>query len=174
MKSNAEKWLILFFISSNAAFAAVPENGVFEEVDGVVAVEAEHYFKQELDSVRSWHLTTSAHVPVISPDGDPAHLADASGGAYLESLPDSHRSHGDPLKQGENFFPEPGLAGVLYYNIHISTPGRYYVWARIYSTNTEDNGMHVGIDGEWPESGQRLQWTKKDSWVWGSKQRTEQ
>ena len=32
--------------------------------------------------------------------------------------------------------------------------------------------MHVGIDGTWPETGQRMQWTGKRQWVWGSKQRT--
>ncbi len=35
------------------------ENLVFEEVDGYVAVEAEHFFKQELDDVRAWYLTTA-------------------------------------------------------------------------------------------------------------------
>ncbi len=35
--------------------------------------------------------------------------------------------------------------------------------------------MHVGIDGDWPASGQRMQWcTGKQSWHWESKQRTEQ
>jgi hypothetical protein len=33
--------------------------------------------------------------------------------------------------------------------------------------------MHVGIDGTWPETGQRMQWTGKQKWAWGSKQRTE-
>jgi hypothetical protein len=62
---------------------------------------------------------------------------------------------------------------VLHYRVHFSTPGRYYVWARIYSTGTEDNGVHVGVDGQWPESGRRLQWTAKDRWYWDSKQRTD-
>jgi len=150
------------------------EDLVIEERDGLLAMEAEHFHKQELDSVRKWRLTTASNVPVVDPDGDPQHAAGASGGAYLEGLPDTRRSHDDTLVEGQNFFPRPGTAGVLYYRIHINTPGRYYVWARIYSTNTEDNGLHVGIDGEWPETGQRLQWTAKDHWAWGSKQRTEE
>ena len=43
-----------------------------------------------------------------------------------------------------------------------------------HSTGTEDNGLHVGLNGTWPESGQRMQWTKKKEWAWGSKQRTEE
>jgi hypothetical protein len=150
------------------------EDLVIEETDGLLAMEAEHYFKQTKTGVRQWYTTTAANVPEVTPDGDPQHVAGASGGAYLEALPDTRRSHDDTLTEGENFFPQPGMAGILSYKIHINTPGRYYVWARIYSTNGEDNGLHVGIDGQWPESGQRLQWIAKDQWVWGSKQRTEE
>ena len=63
---------------------------------------------------------------------------------------------------------------VLTYLVHINTPGRYYVWVRAYSTGSEDNGLHVGLDGTWPASGQRLQWCEgKRSWRWESKQRTQ-
>ena len=45
---------------------------------------------------------------------------------------------------------------------------------RAFSTGSEDNGIHVGIDGTWPESGQRMQWCEgKNDWTWASKQRTE-
>lgn len=159
----------LCFLQGKAAAA----DWVFEEVDGVIAAEAEHFSRQTKDSVRKWYLTTPTITPEISPDGDPNHAEGASGGAYLEALPDTRRSHGDKLVKGENFFDAPGQAGVLYYNIYINKPGRYYVWARIFSTNTEDNGMHVGLNGEWPESGRRMQWTKKQQWAWGSKQRTQ-
>jgi len=61
------------------------------------------------------------------------------------------------------------------YPVYFNTPGRYYVWVRAYSTGSEDNGLHVGIDGTWPESGQRLQWCEgKLSWWWESKQRTDE
>lgn len=64
---------------------------------------------------------------------------------------------------------------ILHYRIYINNPGRYYVWVRAYSTGTEDNGIHVGINGEWPESGQRLQWCEgKNDWTWESKQRTQE
>ncbi|MFC2113029.1 DUF5060 domain-containing protein, partial [Bacteroidota bacterium] len=64
---------------------------------------------------------------------------------------------------------------IVHYKVNFNTTGRYYVWVRAYSTGGEDNGLHVGVDGEWPETGQRLQWCDgKMSWRWESKQRTEE
>jgi hypothetical protein len=146
---------------------------VFEEKDGFVAVEAEHFLTQEKDEVRAWYLTTFDNEPELKPDADPNHVAGASGGAYLEILPDTRKNHGEKLITGENFINQPGKMAVLSYKVHFNTPGKYYVWVRTHSTGTEDNGLHVGIDGTWPESGQRMQWTGKRNWVWGSKQRTE-
>ncbi|HMO64520.1 MAG TPA: hypothetical protein PKE47_04730, partial [Verrucomicrobiota bacterium] len=147
---------------------------VFEERDGLVVVEAEHFYQQTLTEKRAWHFTSPRHTPDILPDGDPPHLEGASGGAYVEILPDTRRTHDDPLIHGENFSNQPGRLGVLHYKVHFNNPGRYYVWARAYSTGTEDNGLHVGLNGQWPASGQRLQWCEgKDSWRWESKQRTE-
>ena len=159
---------------SAADAPGVDEDVVFAERDGLVAVEAEHFFRQTHDDVRQWRLTTQDHTPDVEPDGDENHAADASGGAYLEALPDTRRTHDDRLIRGENFSNEPGKLGILHYRVHFDTPGRYYVWGRIHSTGTEDNGLHVGLDGAWPESGQRMQWTDKQRWAWGSRQRTEE
>ncbi len=147
---------------------------VFDEVDGIVAVEAEHFYKQTLTDKRAWHISSSKHVPEIKPDADPAHLAGASGGAYLEILPDTRANHGEKLIKGENFTDEPGQMAILHYKIHINTPGRYYVWVRSFSTGSEDNGVHVGLNGTWPPSGQRWQTVQKGAWAWDCRQRTEQ
>lgn len=46
---------------------------------------------------------------------------------------------------------------------------------RAHSSGGEDNGIHVGLNGEWPVSGQRMQWCEgKRNWRWESKQRTEE
>lgn len=145
---------------------------VFEEIDGIVAVEAEHFLTQSLTSKRSFHLT---HKDTTHPDSkeDPSHANTASGGAYLEILPDTRRTHADKLIPGENFSNEPGKLAVLSYKVKFNNPGRYYVWVRAYSTGSEDNGLHVGLNGQWPKSGQRLQWCQgKHQWWWESKQRT--
>ncbi len=151
----------------------VDEKVVFAEKNGLVAVEAEHYFQQTQADVRAFYLTNSDETPQLQPDGDPPHVGGASGGAYLEILPDTRRHHGEKLIRNENFCPQPGKMAVLHYKVHISQPGRYYVWVRAHSTGSEDNGLHVGFDDQWPESGQRLQWCQgKRTWRWESKQRT--
>ena len=158
---------VLFILhhSQNAGtFAQQPivdQSVVFAEEDGLIAVEAEHFFKQTSADVRAFHLTHSKLTPATSPDGDPNHVAGASGGAYLEILPDTRRTHDDKLIKGENFSPDPGKMAVLHYKVHISTPGRYFVWVRAHSTGPEDNGLHVGLDGDWPASGQRLNGAKE-------------
>lgn len=147
---------------------------VFAEVDGIVAVEAEHFCKQTLTDTRAWHITSSVHAPGIKPDADPAHVVDASGGAYVEILPDTRVTHAHTMVHEENFTDKPGALAIVHYQVNITTPGRYYVWVRSFSTGSEDNGVHVGLDGQWPESGQRWQTVQKKAWSWDCRQRTEQ
>lgn len=138
-----------------------------------IAVEAEDFARQTSDSVRKWHVTAEGGTPHGLQDGDPSHHATASGGVYLELLPDTRRTHADKLIGGENFSNEPGKVGLLHYEVDFPEAGRYYVWVRAYSTGSEDNGIHVGLNGEWPDSGRRMQWCQgKHQWFWESKQRT--
>lgn len=157
------------------AFTPVRQGEVtFEERNGLVAVEAEHFTQQTRTEKRRWYVVTEDAAPQVQPDGDGNHAATASGRAYVEVLPDTRRTHSDKLIVGENFSNEPGKMAVLSYPVHFNTIGRYYVWVRAYSTGSEDNGLHVGLNGTWPESGQRLQWCEgKNTWRWESKQRTE-
>ena len=147
---------------------------VFEEHNGLVAGEAELFAEQTKDETRRWYVTTSEKDPDVQPDGDENHAGLASAGAYIEILPDTRRTHGDKLTAGENFSNEPGKMAIVAYPVYFNTTGRYYVWVRAYSTGSEDNGLHVGLNGTWPETGQRLQWCDgKNSWRWESKQRTQ-
>jgi len=147
---------------------------VFEENSGLVVGEAEHFAAQLKIDVRKWYVAGKSQSLQIMPDGDPSHADSASGGAYIEILPDTRRSDGDKLISGRNFSNEAGKMAILIYPVKFNTAGRYYVWVRAYSTGSEDNGLHVGVDGAWPESGQRLQWCEgKNSWRWESKQRTQ-
>jgi Domain of unknown function (DUF5060)/Putative collagen-binding domain of a collagenase len=145
---------------------------VLAETDGILAFEAEHFYKQTTTEKRAWHICGSANAPALKPDPDPLHVAGASGGAYLEILPDTRANHSEKLIQGENFTDKPGLLAVLSYKVYIHTPGRYYVWIRSFSTGSEDNGVHVGLNGQWPASGQRWQTVQKQKWAWECKQRT--
>ena len=152
----------------------VPDSTVFEEKAGLVAIEAEHFSRQTHMSQRAFYLTSTVQTPNAEADPDEPHTKGAGNGAYLEILPDTRTNHQDKLIPGENFSNEPGKLAVLHYKVNFSNPGRYYVWVRAHSTGSEDNGLHVGLDGKWPESGRRLQWCKaKNTWRWDSLQRTQ-
>ena len=139
-----------------------------------IVIEAETFATQAEagpDAPRQWYRFDAQASPEVKPDPDPPHLDGASGGAYLELLPDTRADHDQPLKPGENFSDQPGLC-TLTYPVHFAAPGRYYVWVRAHSTGDEDNSLHVGLNGTWPASGQRLQWCDgKNTWKWESKQR---
>lgn len=156
--------VLIFTILSITSVSLLEAQIVFKEINGMVIGEAESYSSQTNDEVRRWKLIANKD-PVIT----------ASNSYYLELLPDTRKTHDDPLIRGENFSNEPGKMAILTYPIDFKTTGRYYVWVRTYSTGTEDNGIHVGLDGEWPDSGQRMQWCEgKNQWAWASKQRTEE
>lgn len=145
----------------------------YEEMNGLLCVEAENFARQEKDDVRRWYLTTAGNVPEFDDDADGPHHESASGGAYLEILPDTRQTHSDPLVNGVSFSNTAGVLAFLHYDVYINNPGRYYIWVRAYSTGSEDNGIHVGLNGQWPSSGQRMQWCQgKNQWTWDSKQRT--
>ena len=157
------------------AFNYDPTNAkkVHKQSGGIVVVEAEDFDAVDREDARKWCLTTVDKTPGIQPDPDPNHAAGAVGGAYLELLPDTRVTHGDPLVHGVSFTNTPGQCSVLYYPVIFTEPGRYYVWVRMCCTGSEDNGLHVGLDGEWPASGARLQFTgKHGQWQWDSRQRT--
>ncbi len=145
----------------------------FNEANGLVSVEAEEYhYNFSNGKKRNWYIRSEHHVLKLEDDKEESHYHDAGAGAYIEALPDTRITHDDPLVQGENFYPVPGEGGIVGYKVNITTPGRYFVWARAFSMGTEDNGVHVGIDGVWPESGARLQWCEgKNEWTWSSAQR---
>ncbi|WP_404308766.1 DUF5060 domain-containing protein [Neorhodopirellula lusitana] len=147
---------------------------VHQQVDGIVVVEAEDFDATSHEDHRKWYLTNTDTTPDVKPDHDPNHSTGAVAGAYLELLPDTRVTHSDPLIQGVSFAPLGGQCSVLYYPVEFAEAGRYYVWVRMCCTGSEDNGLHVGLDGTWPESGQRLQFTgKHGEWQWDSRQRTE-
>ncbi len=146
----------------------------FMEVDGLVAVEAEHFISQSESEIRKWVEISESETSDIQPDLDENHASSASHRAYIEILPDTRSTHDDKLIHEENFSNIPGKLGIVSYAVYFRNPGKYYVWVRAYSTGTEDNGIHVGMNGQWPETGQRMQWCEgKHQWTWASKQRTQ-
>ncbi len=143
----------------------------FEEKDGLLAVEGEAFhYNSNNESPRKFYTHKKGEEFTFASHHD--HTEGASGNAYIEALPDTRVTHKDKLIVGENFFAVPGTGGMVSYKVKINTPGTYYVWVRAFSTGPEDNGLHVGVDGEWPKSGQRIQLCKgKHAWTWSSAQR---
>ncbi|CDF79924.1 conserved hypothetical protein [Formosa agariphila KMM 3901] len=178
-KASALLWLfslvgfMLHAQTFNLNQPMVAQNVIFEEKDGLVAVEAEYFYKQTHTDLREWYRTTKDSVAVVGRDEDANHYLNASNSSYIEVLPDTRVTHSDQLVRGVNFSNKPGQLAVVSYKIKFNSPGRYYVWVRALSTGSEDNGLHVGLNGTWPEHGQRMQWCDgKKYWMWESKQRT--
>lgn len=153
----------------------VGDDVIFQENNGELAVEAEYFNKQSKSELRQWYITAKNAVSKVGRDDDELHYLEASNDTYIELLPDTRVTHSDKLIKGENFSNKAGEVGVLHYKVRINNPGRYYVWVRAFSSGSEDNGIHVGLNGEWPEHGQRMQWCDgKNKWTWESKQRTKE
>jgi len=181
MKINLVVFLIItssvFLHAQQTTFSSpiVDDKAIFLEHEGIVTVEAEYFYKQSKSELRQWYIILKGAVSKVGRDDDEQHHFSASNATYVEILPDTRVTHSDKLIQGGNFSNAPGKMGVLHYKVRFNNPGRYYVWARAYSTGSEDNGIHVGLNGEWPEHGQRMQWCKgKNKWTWESKQRTKE
>ena len=176
MKSLAYCRILLILVSSiSLSVAQPPCDFIFEEKGGRVFVEAEHFYsKSEIGGTldRAWQLRSQEESPIEIQNA--LHLDQVSGSAYLEVLPDTRTTHDDKLIGGVNFTNTPGQEAEVSYRIYFHTPGKYYVWVRAFSTGSEDNGVHVGLNGKWPRTGQRMQWCEgKNEWTWASKQRTE-
>lgn len=145
------------------------------EKNGLVFVEAEDFISQSKSEVRKWYIMSLDMNPLLDKASADSHIQGASRNAYIKILPDTRTNHSEKLIPGENFTNNPGEIAIISYEVNFEKKGRYYVWGKAYSIGSEDNGLHVGIDGQWPESGQRMQWCDgKKSWYWESKQRTKE
>ncbi len=146
----------------------VTADTTFEEKDGLVVVEAEHFVKQTRDQIRRWYLSSAKNTPAAKPDPDPVMVTDASNGAYIEVLPDTFVHQHERAIDGINIGLAPGSMAVVHYPVHFSQPGRYYIWTRMRSNDDEDNTLNFGLDDDWPASARCLQFPKlKKIWWWG-------
>ncbi len=133
-----------------------------------IGIEAEdHVNKHE-----RW-VTTTPSTPTEENDPDGNHSDQAGGSTYLELLPDVRVTHDDTFGPPLAYWGRGGQGPDADYLVDFPEPGRYYVHVRAYSTGTEDNGMHVGLNGNWPASGERMQFCTAHhrAWWWSSAQR---
>ncbi|MFZ5831280.1 MAG: hypothetical protein ACOY3P_14410 [Planctomycetota bacterium] len=145
-------------------------NVLYQVTDGALAMEAEDFYRQMLARDRMWHLVCEGHTPRIGPDSDPVRLEGASGGAYLELLPDARQKDEDAVNSKTSIHGTGGQGAVLSYMVHFDAPGTCYVWVRARATDGDDNTLHVGVDDTWPESGKKMTF-KGRTWAWSNTQR---
>ena len=150
-----------------AVFMFVPMANAQDYI--AVSVEAENFSQKN----SLWRVFSNSSTPNVQPDPDGSHHSSASGRSYVELLPDTRVTHSDQLSTGRNFWDQAGTGPSLSYSVNIPEAGRYLVFAKAYSTGTEDNGIHVGLNPSNPASGHRMQWCGgKNRWTWSSAQRT--
>lgn len=171
-------YLASFFILLSALVSAqrssdpiVSKELILEDKNGVVVVEAEHFYKQTNTENRFWYINCPEHHPQVWPDYDTASYTDAGGLAYIEALPDLFHEEGDPIVQNDNL-GGPGTVAVLHYNVWFTRTGHYYIWTRLRSNDQEDNTTGAGVDGIFPKTAQILQSpVEKKEWTWKSDNR---
>ena len=162
-----------FILAPLAAFCLNWSGAALSADFVAVRIEAEDYTSKS----DRWALTSPDVTPSVQPDPDPPHNSTASGSANLELLPDRRVTHADDVLTGGedgSFWGAPGGGPRIDYNVNVPEAGRYFVYVKTFSTGTEDNGIHVGVNGNLPESGRRIQICSKHSWFWTSDQRTDE
>lgn len=133
-----------------------------------IVVEAEDHVSKD----DRWVLT-EPDTPAQEDDPDPNHSDLAVGQAYLELLPDVRVTHEDSFGPPTAAWFTPGTGPRAEYLLDFPEAGRYYVHVRAFSTGTEDNGLHIGLNGDFPDSGKNLQFctAQNRAWSWSGRQR---
>ena len=162
-------FIVLSSISLANTNKAIVPNFIFEEKDGVIAIEAEYFYQQEKDSLRSWHITTMQYAPQGLKDRDANHAGAASGGAYIELLPDTKRDDRETSTHGATYTTVPGDMAVVSYKVRIKQPGRYYCWIRGYTDQRgNDDSCFLGLNGDWKRTGIGFFLQNQNRWTWSA------
>ncbi|MCP4360372.1 MAG: hypothetical protein GY796_20380 [Chloroflexi bacterium] len=102
-----------------------PPSNFFQEVNGQVVIEAEHFTTQFRDIDRAWLAEIT--------------LADYTGPGYMSSLPDTDLQ-----------FPSSSSQTIpsLNYTINFTTTGVYTVWLRGYAPNGAGDSIFASLDDQ--------------------------
>ena len=98
------------------------------------------------------------------PDGNQS--AGALNNRYVELLPDTRITDSDE-RTSDTDWSEPGAGPLLTYAIAFPQAGRYAVAVRSYSTGTQDRGVFVGLNDNWPTQGRFIEHCgPNNTWAW--------
>jgi len=170
MRAPARLLLALAFPLASLAADRTGERVFSEAAPGLIVVEAEDFFAQTKTEQRAWYLTDATHAPAGLPDIDPPHVEGAGGNAYIEVLPDTGVD-GQKLTPGVNISDTPGELAVAHYRVQFAAPGRYYIWARAFGTDGDDNTLHFGLDDTWPVPSAKMHTFAGKKWQWACRHR---
>lgn len=132
----------------SVSIAVFSENNALQQNDGpqgLLSIEAEHFYLNSDKPINRWRLITDA--------------ADYSGEGAMRTLPDQTGSiDKDKLDQ----LPR------LDYLVNFVKTGAHYIWSRLYSTNLSEDTFYFGINGELVDINHRLS-ADHNIWVWSKK-----
>lgn len=128
---------------ADTAYTARFAEAVWQESGGQVVIEAEDADERVARGGRSWATATT-----------PAGWA---GSGAVAVLPNT----GATVNTGY-----ATTAPQARYRIRFTTTGTYQVWVRGHAPGTDDNSIHMGLDGAAMTSADRLQLTTYGSWAW--------
>ena len=131
-------------VSADATFttgAASP--AAFQEANGQVVMEAEHYSAKVARNSQDWLLETAQ--------------SGFSGTAYVEALANIGKNIGTNYVTTS---PE------VVYRVQFTTPGTYYVWVRGFGATDQDDSVHAGIDGTGSSTADTINLSTKSKWGW--------
>jgi RHS repeat-associated protein len=119
---------------------------VFLEVDGLVVMEAEHYYTQVTRSDQEWQPRQA--------------LAGYEGNAYLQLLPDV-----GAIYAGDYVTSSPELQ----YRIYFSNTGVYTVWIYGAAVDAAGDSLHVGVNGAANVASAAISGFSPNQWGWSAR-----
>jgi hypothetical protein len=118
----------------------------FQESNGQVVMEAEHFTGQTSRSSRTWITQTA--------------LSGYIGSSYLEALPDTGLQFTNSYT---NTSPQ------LSYMVNFTTTGVYTVWVRGYASDGSGDSLYIGLDQQAPITTTAVTGFIPRAWSWTAK-----
>ena len=116
--------------------------------NGLVSMEAENY---------SSKVDRGSHAWTAKDD-----IAEDSGPGAMQATPDNGTNITSSIASTS---PE------LKYRVNFTKTGTHYIWIRGYTTASENNSVHTGLDGVVPSTSDNIETNTFNTWVWISDSR---